>query len=61
MSIVSVNEMTMEVEEEGGCRQTKPSTERVLTHNVSEKRRKKVLIFHLQDEEYIATPDYNPK
>ena len=38
MSMVPVNEMTMELEGEGGSRQVKPSTEKVLTHNVPEKR-----------------------
>ena len=48
--MVPVNATMTEVEEEGGSRQVKPSTERVLTHNVSEKRRKKI--------EYVATYDY---
>ena len=42
MSMVSVNEMTMELEGEGGSRQVKPSTERVLTHNVPEKEKEMI-------------------
>ena len=45
--MVSVNEMTIEVEEEGGSRQVKPSTERVLTHNMPEKEGK-ILIVHVE-------------